>query len=150
MKLLYAMLLCLLSLGAYGEQMMDQAKMEEIIKNNAASHAGQQGLVEFEYHGVRMAVISDAVNDRMRIVSPIANYSDVTREQLDAMMQANFHSTLDSRYAVSGGVLYAAFIHRLSILQRRDVEHAMDQVANLVLSYGSEYTSGELTFNKGR
>lgn len=147
MRFWFAMLLCALSWSASGEQVMDQATMEQIIKDNAASHGGQAGLLEFEYHGVRMAAISDAANDRMRILSPVANYADVGREHLDAMMEANFHKTLDSRYAVTGGVLYAVFIHRLSILEQQDIEHAMDQVANLVLSYGSEFTSGDLTFN---
>ena len=148
MKFWSAVVLCAVSWSAVGEQAMDQATMEQIIKDNAALHAGQPGWLEFEYHGVKMAAISDVAHDRMRIISPIVSYADVTREHLDAMMAANFHDTLDSRYAVSNGVLYAAFIHRMSILEKQDVEHAMDQVANLVLSFGSEYTSGELMFNK--
>ncbi len=35
------------------------------------------------------------------------------------MMIANFHTALDARYAISDGVIYAAFIHPLSSLARR-------------------------------
>ncbi|MEE8126039.1 MAG: hypothetical protein V3T42_09525, partial [Nitrospirales bacterium] len=52
----------------------------------------------------------------------------------------------DARYAVSQGILYSAFIHPLSTLDEGMLKSAMDQVANLALSFGSEYTSGSLVF----
>lgn len=48
--------------------------------------------------------------------------------------------------AISDGVLYSAYIHPLSDLSRPQLKSAVVQVANLALSFGTEYTSGVLTF----
>ena len=130
----------------FAGNLMNQARMEAVIKENASKHSGEGGVVKFEYHGVRMAVISDVTHDRMRIIAPIKKYAGTSQEQIDNMMVANFHSALDARYAVSQGILYSAFIHPLSTLDEGMLKSAMDQVANLALSFGSEYTSGSLVF----
>jgi len=130
----------------FAGDLMNQARMEALVKVNASKHRGEGGVVKFEYHGVRMAVISDATHDRMRIIAPIKKYAGTSQEQIDNMMVANFHSALDARYAVSQGILYSAFIHPLSTLDEGMLKSAMDQVANLAMSFGSEYTSGSLVF----
>lgn len=62
------------------------------------------------------------------------------------VLEANFHSALDARYATSDGVLYAAFIHPLSPLTEAEVRSAVAQVASLVRSFGTTYSSGELAY----
>lgn len=62
------------------------------------------------------------------------------------VLEANFHSALDARYATSDGVLYAAFIHPLSPLTEAEVRSAVAQVASLVRSFGTTYSSGELVY----
>lgn len=127
---------------------MDQATLEKIIIEHSTSHSGKGGVVEFEFLDINLAVISDKSHDRMRIITPITRYSDMTTGQIDAVMLANFHSALDARYAVSDGLLYSVFIHPMSSLNEGAIVDAMNQVANLALSFGSAYSSGKLLYGE--
>jgi hypothetical protein len=49
-------------------------------------------------------------------------------------------------YAVSEGVLYSAYIHPLSELSESQLTSAIEQVANLAITFGYEYTSGTLEY----
>ena len=129
---------------------MNQQQLEEIIKSLSKESKGDDGYVAFIYQGVEMHLISDVVHNRMRIVSPIVQYEKLSTEQIDAIMEANFHSSLDGRYAVSDGLLYAAFIHPLEELSEWEIESGVYQVANLVRTFGTSYSSGGLEFGGGR
>jgi len=125
---------------------MTQDKMEALIRATGNNVEGSASNVQFEYGSVRMACISDIRHDRMRIISPVANEADLTADQLRILLAANFHLTLDARYASSNGVLYAAFIHPLSSLHEKEFLAALQQVSQLVKNFGTSYSSGELTF----
>ena len=105
-----------------------------------------ENVIEFTFEDVSLICIYDEAHNRMRIVSPILNYSLIPEEGKDEMMRANFHAALDARYCVSGDILFAAFIHPLSTLERGEVLSAIYQVASLHLSFGTSYTSGLLSF----
>jgi hypothetical protein len=143
-------LLPVLLLAAVQANAMDQAALEQYINDHTGRHEGSGGVVQFEYESVPMMAISDPRHDRMRIIAPVARYSEVSREQLDRMMEANFHTALDARYGVSRGIVYAAFLHPLSSLDTTGVQSALEQVANLALTYGKSYSSGELRFGNPR
>lgn len=87
--------------------------------------------IRFELEGVGMTCIYDETHDRMRIIAPIRHYTKVTAAQRDAMMWANFHTTLDARYCVSEDILYAAFMHPLGSLTEDQVLSAVYQVLSL-------------------
>lgn len=95
---------------------------------------------------VAMALIVDEGADRMRIIAPIADASGYGVVELKALMEANYHSALDARYAISDGVVYAAFIHPLSPLTESELEAAVIQVVNLVRSFGSSFSSTDRVF----
>ena len=128
---------------------MDQARLEDIVKQLAEHSSGTGGVVEFQYNKVKMYLISDVDHNRMRIIAPIVEYKKLTQPQIDAVMNANFHDALDARYAVSKDVLYSAFIHPLKELTENQVLGAVLQVSNLALSFGYGYTSGTLSYGKG-
>lgn len=125
---------------------MDQAKMETIVKEIASASKGEKGFVEFIYNEVRMYLVSDVKHNRMRIITPVAEYKTLTPTQIDEMMQANFHKALDARYAVSEGIVYSAYIHPITELTTDQLMFAVHQVANLALTFGNGYTSGALEF----
>ncbi len=125
---------------------MTQDIMEAIVIENVELLEQKKGYVVFEYKKTKMALISDVKHDRMRIVAPITDYSEVTEEQKDKIMVSNFHRALDARYAVSNGVLYSAFIHPMSPLTRKELKDALNQVSTLALTFGSSYSSGSLSF----
>ncbi len=125
---------------------MTQDEMEKIVIENVEIIEQKKGYVVFKYQKVKMALISDSKHDRMRIIAPITEYSEITAEQKDIIMESNFHRALDARYAVSNGVLYSAFIHPMSPLTQKELEDALNQVLTLALTFGSSYSSGTLSF----
>ncbi len=80
--------------------------------------------------------------DRMRIVAPIKPVAESSAEEIVSAMRANDHTVLDARYAISGGTVYAAFIHPLSPLTREQVLSAMRQVASAHATFGTSYSGG--------
>ena len=62
------------------------------------------------------------------------------------MLDANFHSALDARYAVSEGIVYALFLHPISSLTPQQIVSALDQVVSLVTTFGTSFSSGQLQF----
>ena len=96
-----------------------------------------------------MIVIADPAADRMRAIAPIREVEGIAPEDLHRMMQANFDSALDGRYAIAQGTLWAAFIHPLSPLEKNEFISGLGQVVNLAKSYGTLYSGGALTFSGG-
>ncbi len=127
---------------------MTQDDMEKIVINKVEVIEHEKGDVTFVYKKVNMALISDVKHDRMRIIAPITEYSEITLEQKDIIMESNFHRALDARYAASNGVLYSVFIHPMSPLTQRELEYALNQVSTLALTFGGSYSSGSLSFSK--
>jgi len=125
---------------------MTQDRMAEIIGELVEEYEGSKNNLQFVYGDVFMALISDADNNRMRILAPIMESKDLTPEHMQASMVSNFHLALDARYAIGNGVLYATYIHPLKELTRSQLESALRQVSTLRTTFGSTYTSGELTY----
>lgn len=128
------------------DQTMSQQEMERIVKEMADEAKGESGVIEFIYQGIVMYLMSDVQHNRMRIISPIAEYNGLDKEVIDQAMQANFHTALDARYAVSDGVLYAAYIHPIAELEPKQLMFAVHQVANLAATFGTKFSSGALQF----
>lgn len=124
-------------------------RLERILKEVAGEIRSQNGQFRFELQGNSILVLTSASQDRMRIITQITDTRNLRTEQLQKMMIANFHTALDARYAISDGVVYAAFIHPLSSLEERDLRSAIRQVANLATTFGTSYSSGGLLFNPG-
>lgn len=139
--------LILLSSEAFTEvYAVTQDEMEKVVVGIVDVEEAKKGYVVFEHDNVKMALISDVKHDRMRIIAPITKYSEITLDQVKEIMRSNFHKSLDARYAESGDILYSAFIHPMSPLSEAELIKALDQVANLALTFGTTYSSGELSY----
>jgi hypothetical protein len=101
---------------------------------------------QFIHEGIPMACLTDLGFDRMRFIAPIAELSSIDDATKDAVLEANFHTALDARYGSSNGLLFAAFLHPLSSLEGELARSALDQVASLVHTFGSHFTSGAIEF----
>jgi hypothetical protein len=121
-------------------------ELEEVLRDAADEMEGDEGRWQLRLGEVALACMVDVRFDRMRIIAPIAEIEEVTDEVRDACLEANFHTALDARYATSDGVLYAAFIHPLTSLDAELAESALLQVASLVETFGSTFSSGSLVF----
>lgn len=128
---------------------MTRERLEAAVVRIATVTEGGGGVIAAVYDEVPMLVVSDQTMDRMRIVSPIVETAELDERELAIMMEANFHSTLDARYATSEGVLYSVFIHPLSGLDESELESAMRQVAALVRNFRSTWSSDEMIFGSG-
>ncbi len=125
---------------------MDLDELEQVLHRVADEVEGDEGRWQLRLGEVALACMTDLRFDRMRIIAPIAELEEINDEIRDACLEANFHTALDARYATSDGVLYAAFIHPLSPLDTEQAESAIRQVASLVETFGTTFSSGALVF----
>jgi len=98
---------------------------------------------------VPVTVVVDPNANRMRILVPIASVEGLGEAELLRLMQANFDSALDARYAIANELLWAAYIHPLSPLQKDQLISGIGQVVNLAQSFGTLYSSGGLLYGGG-
>ncbi len=143
-------LLFFMSHSSFSADKMTQASLEKIVKSLATKSKGKKGAVAFTYKQINMLLVSSVTHNRMRIISPVIRYNKISRQQLDAIMQSNYHKSLNARYAVSNGILYSAYIHPLKELNTAQIKSALIQVANLAISFGKQYSSGVLKFGKSK
>lgn len=98
---------------------------------------------------IPIIIVSDPTADRMRAMVPIRSAEGLEPDELMRLMQANFDTALDARYAVANGRLWGTFIHPLSPLEREQFISALIQTVNLARTYGTLYSGGAQTFGGG-
>ena len=125
---------------------MDVNQLQSILLARTEQFVADGPVWNFTYGGVQMIAVSDSNADRMRIIAPIVKQADIEPVQKDAMLEANYHSALDVRYAISNGIVWTAYIHPLSPLDEAQVLSALDQVRQSALSFGTSYSSTGLVF----
>lgn len=125
---------------------MNIEKLNSILKEQINNISTKPGQWQFSINEIPIIVLADVKADRMRIIAPIISVQKLTQEQSQKMMLANFHTALDARYAIANGQVVSTFIHPLSSLQERDLLSALNQVSSLTVTFGKNYSSGELLF----
>lgn len=103
----------------------------------------------FTIDDTTVTLVFDINADRMRLFSQIAPSDGLSGPQLRRLMQANFDTALDARYAVAQGQLWSTFIHPLTSLTQDDFVSALAQTVTLVKTYGTTYSSGAMSFGGG-
>lgn len=125
---------------------MNNFKMDEIIRRVADTVDGIPGRWQFVYKDRMMIAITDANANRMRIISPIAELSQIDEEYKTKALTANFHTVLDAKYAISDDYIWAVFVHPLRELTEAQLEDAIKQVYYAGATFGTIYTSTDLYF----
>jgi len=133
------------------EGVMTTKRMGEIIKrlDPKAKAAANASAWQFHIEEVPVVVVTDAGNNRMRIMIALKKADTMSAEELLRLSQANFDTALDARYAVAKGLLWATFIHPLSELHDKQFIAGIGQTVNAAKSYGTTYSSGLLSFGGG-
>lgn len=98
---------------------------------------------------VPVFVVVDPLADRMRAMVSIRSVDGMSPEDLERVMQANFDTALDARYAVANGRLWGVYIHPLSPLRTEQLISGIGQTVNLALTYGGLFTGGALSYGGG-
>lgn len=133
---------------------MTQQRMELLFASQVDAILGPPGAIQTRVDGFSVYLFSNPERDRMRIVAQIALIEKANPRLSWVLLRANYHSTLDARYAISNGVVYSAFLHPISSLSPDLLESALDQVLSLARTFGSTFSSGKLRFGtppaKGR
>ena len=128
---------------------MNNQRLDSIIRRIDRQAQSGNGYWQFTAADTPVIVITDENADRMRIMAAVAKTDELEDGMLRRLMQANFDSALDARYAIAQGTLWSVFIHPLSPLQDREFLEGLGQVVNLKHSFGSSFSSGSLIFRGG-
>ncbi len=103
----------------------------------------------FTIDDTMVTLVFDVNADRMRLFSQIRPSDGLSGPQLRRLMQANFDTALDARYAVAQGQLWSTFMHRLTSLTQEDFVSALVQTVTLVKTFGTTFSSGAMSFGGG-
>lgn len=98
---------------------------------------------------IPVLVFMDPAANRMRAVVPIASAEGLGEDDLRRVLQANFDTALDARYAIAQGRLWSIYIHPLAELQPRQLISGLAQTVILAQTYGTAYASGSVAFGAG-
>jgi len=138
-------ILCFVSSFGYGQNMNNET-IGEVVKELTDTIEGGEGFWELTVNGMKITIITDETNNRMRIITPIAYLSDLNGDMLKKAMEANFHSALDIKYCVSEEIMWSAYIHPLKELSINQLKDAIGQVyfgaLTFVVESGRDLLSG--------
>ncbi|MGC3939292.1 hypothetical protein ACOTTU_15920 [Roseobacter sp. EG26] len=131
------------------EPPMTIQRLAEIILNIDEDAQLRGSAIEFTVQDIPVIVVADPRADRMRAMVPIRSAEGLKAEELMRLMQANFDTALDARYAVAQGRLWGVFIHPLSPLGQDQFLSALAQTVNVARTYGQTYSGGAQVFGGG-
>ncbi len=131
------------------EPPMTMERMAQIILALDPDARSNQNQLLLTVEDIPLVLIADVASDRMRVMAPIRSADGVTEEDMLRMMQANFDTALDARYAIAQGRLWAVFIHPFRALEKDELISGIGQTVNLALTYGNLYTGGAMSFRGG-
>lgn len=142
---LFSLLVFLCSIGVKAQK-MDNKKMNKILLEQTDSVQGNLGYWEVLYKDLKFAIVTDENHNRMRIICPIVRTGELQYSILLEALQANFHSALDVKYAISDDIIWTVFIHPLKELSEDQLIDALKQVYFGTKTFGTTYTSTDLVF----
>lgn len=128
---------------------MTYARLATIMTALDENAVVEPGGITLTIANVPVTVIVDERANRMRILVPISSAEGVTEAEMMRLLQANFDSALDARYAVANGRLWSTFIHPLAELQTDQLISGVAQTVTLAQTYGDTYSSGAMVFGGG-
>jgi len=130
---------------------MDQAnaRMAALLDQIVGEVAGEAGNWSFTYLGVDMLLVTDSEYDRLRILAPIADGRQLDAAQLRTLLRANFDRALDAKYALFQERVWGTYVHPLRSLSKEQLISALRQVASLYLTYGTSFSSLDISFGGG-
>jgi hypothetical protein len=124
-------------------------QMDQVIKALDAKAQRTGNSWQFTLQERTMLVVTDTTAARMRIITPIALVEDLPEDAMQRLMQANFDTALDARYAVAQNLVWGAFIHPLDTLTTRDFAAGILQTVSLGETFGTTFSSGAISYGGG-
>ena len=137
------------TVGAAQDGAMTVDRLAGIILDLDPDAAISANGIELSIDDIPVLVVVAPVADKMRAMVPIAGVEDVSAQEMERMMQANFDTALDARYAVAQDRVWGVFIHPLAALEREQFLSTLAQTVNLAKTYGTLYSGGAQVFGGG-
>jgi hypothetical protein len=128
--------------AAAGVTPMDPMRLEQLFAARGGAIEGPAGAVRTQIDGVDVYLISETRRDRMRLIVRIAPVARLDPRLLPVLLEANFDRTLEARYAIAEGDLFAVFMHPISSLTPALLDSSIDQVLSLRRTFGTTYSGG--------
>lgn len=128
--------------------MSGKTLIELVLRLDEDADVRETGAV-FEIAERELMMVFDSEAGRMRVISPIIQVSALPDGLMERMLQANYDSVLDARYAIANDIVWATFIHPLPSLTEDDFISALAQTVTAAESFGTSYTSGAMVFGGG-
>lgn len=129
--------------------LMTNERLGQLIERFDKEVAGEPGFWQIAYENMELFVITDEKSNRMRIITKVTDAKLLEKEHLYRLMQANFDSALDARYAIAKEGVWSTYLHPLGSLTEKDFYSGLAQVITLAVTFGSSFSSGALQFNGG-
>ncbi len=130
-------------------QEMNNEQMGKILEEEFGSLEGGLGAWQFTFGDHLVMVITDEAANRMRIFSPVISEKDIEADHHVKMLEANFHSALDAKYALYEGFVISVYTHPLRELTPDQLVDAARQVIILAATFGTSYQSTDMIFSPG-
>jgi hypothetical protein len=131
------------------EAVAAQAMIDAALKKIDKTIKRETNVWQFALGARQVIVITDPVAERMRIMVPIGDAGLLSEELLKRLMQANFDSALDARYAIANDVLWGTFIHPLTSLDEKGFVSGLAQAIAVADNFGGSFSSGAVVFGGG-
>ena len=126
---------------------MNNGRIEMLVSQVGTMIDGQPGYWRFLFAERELLCITDESHNRMRVMTPVVEESELSDADIRTLMAANFDRALDARYALSGEVLWAVYVHPLKDLSDALFCDAVEQVNRLAENFGSSYMSLDIVFD---
>jgi len=131
------------------EPAMTLDRMGAILTALDPETAREGGLFRLTIDGFTLMVVTDVPSDRMRAMISVSAAEALDADEMRRLMQANFDSALDARYALANGRLWSVFIHPFAALEKDQLISGIAQTVNVAKTYGTLYSGGALQFGGG-
>ncbi len=131
------------------ESPMTLARLDEIVRALDTQAQSNGTMWQLTINDVKVLIVTDEAADRMRAITPVLKTEEMTPEDIKRVLQANFDTALDARYAIANDILWSAFIHPLKPLEKDQFISGLGQVVNLAQSYGTLYSGGAMQYGGG-
>lgn len=126
---------------------MNNRRLQRLIEQVATSVDGKPGYWRFEYKSRQLVAVSTEEYNRMRVMTPIVDDSQVSSEELRILLSANYDRAIDAKFAIAEDYLWALFNHPLRELTEGLFLDAVEQVKTLADNYGGSYASSSIVFS---
>ena len=156
---LIAAVLCLIVIGPLvarkervvrGVEPMDNDRLGRLLEERIVNLNGQPGSWNASVDDSTIIILTDERANRMRIMMPVMELEDQGQQELLVrLLEANFDSALDAKYALRDGVVWSVFLHPLSTLTEADLDSGLAQVRRLRATTGTSFSSSDLHFRGG-